>query len=70
MQMFSTVIRDCRSAEFKAAKSLGDLSGQEAIKGGLYLLLSNRDKLKESDQDRLDKLLVQNELELTNARYR
>ena len=61
MQLFSTVIRDCRRAEFKAAKTLGDLSGQEAIKGSLYLLLSNRDKLKESDQGRLDKLLAQNE---------
>ena len=61
MQLFSTVIRDCRRAEFKAAKTLGDLSGQEAIKGSLYLLLSNRDKLQDCDQGRLDKLLAQNE---------
>lgn len=61
MQMFSKVIRDCRRAEFKSAKTLGDLSGQEAIKGSLYLLLSNRDTLKDSDQGRLDQLLAQNE---------
>jgi len=61
MQMFSKVIRDCRRAEFKSAKTLGDLTGQEAIKGSLYLLLTNRDNLKDSDQGRLDKLLAQNE---------
>jgi transposase len=61
MQMFSKVIRDCRRAEFKSAKTLGDLTGQEAIKGSLYLLLGNRDNLKSADQDRLDKLLAQNE---------
>ncbi|MCK7581666.1 MAG: transposase [Chromatiales bacterium] len=61
MQMFSTVIRDCRRAEFKSAKTLGDLTGEQAIKGSLYLLLGNRDNLKSSDQQRLDKLLEQNE---------
>lgn len=61
MQMFSKVIRDCRRAEFKSAKALGDLTGQEAIKGSLYLLLTNRDNLKDSDQGRLDTLLAQNE---------
>jgi len=61
MQMFSKVIRDCRRAEFKAAKTLGDLTGQQAIKGSLYLLLANRDTLKDSDQGRLDQLLAQNQ---------
>lgn len=61
MQLFTKVIRDCRRAEFKAAKTLGDLTGQTAIKGSLYLLLANRDTLKDSDQSRLDQLLTQNE---------
>jgi len=61
MQMFNKVIRDCRRAEFKAAKSLGDLTGQETIKGSLWLLLSNRATLKETDQERLDQLLTRNQ---------
>jgi transposase len=61
MQMFSKVIRDCRRAEFKAAKTLGDLTGQQAIKGSLWLLLSNRSTLKDTDQGRLDQLLAQNQ---------
>ena len=60
MQMFTKVIRDCRRAEFKAATTLGDLTGQQAIKGSLYLLLTNRESLKETDQGRLDLLLAQN----------
>jgi transposase len=61
MQMFGKVIRDCRRAEFKAARTLGDLTGQQAIKGSLWLLLSNRDTLKDTDQSRLDQLLAQNQ---------
>jgi transposase len=61
MQMFSKVIRDCRRAEFKAAKTLGDLTGQQTIKGSLWLLLSNRTTLKQTDRDRLDQLLAQNQ---------
>ena len=61
MQMFGKVIRDCRRAEFKAANTLGDLTGQEAIKGSLWLLLSNRTTLKQTDQERLDLLLAQNQ---------
>jgi transposase len=61
MQMFSKVIRDCRRAEFKAAKTLGDLTGQQTVKGSLWLLLSNRTTLKQSDQERLDQLLGQNQ---------
>jgi len=61
MQLFSKVIRDCRRAEFNAARKLGDLTGQQAIKGSLWLLLSNRASLKETDQGRLDQLLVQNQ---------
>ena len=60
MQLFTKVIRDCRRAEFKAATTLGDLTGQQAIKGSLYLLLTNRDSLKATDQSRLDLLLAQN----------
>lgn len=62
MQMFGKVIRDCRRAEFKAAKTLGDLTGQQTIKGSLWLLLSNRTSLKETDQERLDNLLSQNQV--------
>lgn len=61
MQMFSKVIRDCRRAEFKEAKKLDDLVGQQTIKGSLWLLLSNRTTLKETDQGRLDQLLAQNQ---------
>jgi len=61
MQMFGKVIRDCRRAEFKSAKTLGDLTGQQTIKGSLWLLLSNRTTLKETDQSRLDQLLAQNQ---------
>src|SRR5574343_1122755 len=61
MQMFSKVIRDCRRAEFKAAKTLGDLTGQQTIKASLWLLLSNRSTLKETDQERLEQLLAQNQ---------
>jgi len=61
MQMFGKVIRDCRRAEFKAAKTLNDLPGQQTIKGSLWLLLSNRTTLKETDRERLDQLLAQNQ---------
>ena len=61
MQMFSKVIRDCRRAEFKAAKTLDDLTGQQTIKGSLWLLLSNRTSLKQTEQERLDQLLAQNQ---------
>jgi len=61
MQMFNKVIRDCRRAEFKAARTLGDLTGQQAIKGSLWLLLSNRTTLKDTDRSRLDQLLAQNQ---------
>jgi transposase len=58
MQIFNKVIRDCRRAEFKAARTLGDLTGQQAIKGSLWLLLSNRTTLKDTNRDRLDQLLA------------
>jgi transposase len=61
MQMFSKVISDCRRSEFKEAKKLDDLAGQKTIKGSLWLLLSNRTTLKETDQERLDQLLAQNQ---------
>lgn len=61
IQIFSKVIRDCRRAEFREAKKLADLEGQQIIKGSLWLLLSNRNTLKESDQTRLDQLLAQNQ---------
>lgn len=40
---------------------LVDLTGQQVIKGRLYLLLSNRNTLKDTDQGRLDTLLTQNQ---------
>ncbi len=61
MQLFNKVIRDCRRAEFRVAGTLGDLTGQQAIKGSLWLLLSNRTTLKDTDRDRLDQLLAQNQ---------
>ena len=61
MQMFSKVITNCRSAEFTAAKTLGDLDGQQVIKGSLWLLLSNYNTLKETEQERLNRLLKQNQ---------
>jgi hypothetical protein len=61
MQMFNKVIRDCRRAKFKAAKTLGDLTGQQTIKGSLWLLLSNRTTLKETDQEGRNQLLAQNQ---------
>ena len=60
MQMFGKVIRNCRRAEFKEAQKLNDLSGQQTLKGSLWLLLSNRTTLKQTDQQRLDQLLAQN----------
>ena len=60
MQMYSKVIRDCRRAEFKEAQKRDDLIGQETIKGSLWLLLSNRTTLKQTDHARLDQLLAQN----------
>lgn len=39
MQMFGKVIRDCRHAEFRVAKTLGDLTGEQANNGSLWLLL-------------------------------
>jgi transposase len=61
MQMFSKVIRDCRRVEFKEAKKLDDLTGQQTIKGSLWLLLSNRTTLKKTDEERLVQLLTQNQ---------
>jgi len=61
MQMLGKVIRDCRRAQFKEAKKLADLEGQQIIKGSLWLLLSNRTTLKQTDQERLDQLLAQNQ---------
>ena len=61
MQMFSKVITDCRNAEFKAAKTLGDLTGQQMIKGSLWLLLSNHNTLNETDLERLKRLLAENQ---------
>jgi transposase len=61
MQMFNKVIRDCRRAEFKEAKKLADLEGQQVIKGSLWLLLSGRATLKQTDRERLDQLLAQNQ---------
>jgi hypothetical protein len=59
MQMFGEVIHDCHRAEFKAGKTLGDLTGQQTIKGSL--LLSNRTTLQQTDREWVDQLLDQNQ---------
>lgn len=61
MQLFNKIIRECRRAEFKAAKQQGDLTSQQIIKGSQWLLLSNRTSLTQTDQQRLDQLLAQNQ---------
>ncbi len=60
MRLFGNVIRDCRRAEFKAAKALRRLTGQQTIQGSRFLLWSNRGTLKDTDRSRLDALLAQN----------
>jgi len=57
MQLYSKVIRDVRKAEFRKA----DADGKELIKGSLYLLLGNRQRLNDSTAQRLDDLLAANQ---------
>lgn len=57
MQLYSKVIRQVRRAEFSKA----DAEHQEQIKGTSYLLLSNRDKLSDSGESRLQQLLDSNQ---------
>lgn len=57
MQLYSKVIRDVRKAEFRKA----DVDGKALIKGSLYLLLGNRQRLNDSTAQRLDDLLAANQ---------
>jgi transposase len=57
MQLYSKVIKQVRRAEFSKA----DAEHKIQIKGTAYLLLSNRDKLKEDGEARLQTLLETNQ---------
>ena len=57
MQNYSRAIDNQRRIEFRKA----DKSGKELITGTRYLLLRNADKLTEDQQDKLKKLLTENE---------
>lgn len=57
MQLYSKVIKQVRRAEFSKA----DAGHKEQIKGTSYLLLSNRDKLNDDGENRLQQLLDTNQ---------
>lgn len=57
MQLYSKVIKQVRRSEFKKA----DAEHKEQIKGTSYLLLSNRDKLNDDGDIRLQQLLDTNQ---------
>ncbi len=57
MQLYSKLIRQERSFEFKKADSRND---KALIKGSLFLLLKNADKLSSPQSDKLDDLLEAN----------
>jgi transposase len=57
MQNFSRAIDNQRRIEFRKA----DKSGKELITGTRYLLLKNQDKLDDKQQDKLKKLLQENQ---------
>ncbi len=58
MQLYSKVIKQVRRAEFSKA----DAEHKEQIKGTSYLLLSNRDKLNDDGESRLQQLLDANQV--------
>lgn len=58
MQLYSKVIKQVRRAEFSKAGA----EHKEQIKGTSYLLLSNRDKLNDSGESRLQQLLDSNQV--------
>jgi len=57
MKIYSDVIRNVRNAEFRKA----DADGKEVIKGSLYLLLGNRQRLDEPGIARLEDLMRANQ---------
>jgi transposase len=57
MKLYSDVIRTVRKREFKKA----DADGKAVIKGSLYLLLGNKQRLNESGMVRLETLLSANQ---------
>ncbi|MGH8539956.1 MAG: ISL3 family transposase, partial [Stenotrophobium sp.] len=57
MKLYSDVIRKVRKTEFRKA----DAEGKEVIKGSLYLLLGNKQRLDESGARRLDELMQANQ---------
>lgn len=57
MKLYSDVIRKVRKTEFRKA----DADGKEVIKGSLYLLLGNRQRLDASGIQRLDDLMRANQ---------
>ena len=57
MKLYSDVIRKVRKSEFRKA----DADGKHVIKGSLYLLLSNKQRLDESGIQRLEALMQANQ---------
>lgn len=57
MKLYSDVIRKVRKTEFRKA----DVEGKAVIKGSLYLLLGNQQRLDESGVARLDELMRANQ---------
>ena len=57
MKLYSDVIRNVRKSEFRKA----DADGKEIIKGSLYLLLGNKQRLDESGIQRLNALIQANQ---------
>lgn len=57
MKLYSDVIRNVRKAEFRKA----DADGKQVIKGSLYLLLGNKQRLDESGIRRLEELMQANQ---------
>lgn len=57
MKLYSDVIRKVRKTEFRKA----DADGKHVIKGSLYLLLGNKQRLDASGMTRLDELLRANQ---------
>lgn len=57
MKLYSDMIRKVRRAEFRKA----DADGKAVIKGSLYLLLGNRQRLDESGVQRLEALMQANQ---------
>lgn len=57
MKLYSDVIRTVRKAEFRKA----DADGKQVIKGSLYLLLGNKQRLDASGIQRLEELMQTNQ---------